>query len=76
LLFVVLATMAAAGVWAVVRYLADLTLGTGFIESEHALVVEFVASTVVGVLAGALYVVYVRRRTAPTERLPREVELP
>jgi hypothetical protein len=48
LLFVVLATMAAAGVWAVVRYLADLTLGTGFIGSEHALMVEFVASTVVG----------------------------
>lgn len=75
-LFVVVTTMAAAGVWAVVRWLADLFLGTGFIESEHALMLEFVASTVAGVLAGVVFVLYFRQRTDPELRVPEEVELP
>lgn len=76
LLFVVLTTMAAAGLWAVVRYLADVILETGFLQSEHALMVEFVSSTVAGVLAGVLFVLYIRHRTDLGPRLPREVDLP
>jgi len=75
-LFVVVTTMATAGVWAVVRWIADLTLGTGFITSEHTLMLEFVASTVAGVLAGAVFVVYFRQRTDPELRVPEGVELP
>ena len=73
-LFVVITTMATAGVWAVVRWSADILLGTGFIRSEHALMLEFVASTVAGVLAGIVFVLYFRERVDPTLRLPEEVE--
>jgi hypothetical protein len=75
-LFVVVTTMAAAGVWAVVRWVADVFLDTGFIQSEHALMLEFVASTVAGVLAGVVFVLYFRKRTDPGLRVPEEVELP
>jgi hypothetical protein len=75
-LFVVITTMATAGIWAVVRWLADLYLATGFIESEHALMVEFVASTIAGVAAGIAFVFYFRQRTKPDLRVPEEVELP
>jgi hypothetical protein len=75
-LFVVVTTLATAGVWAVVRWLADLFLGTGFIQTEHALMLEFVASTIAGIVAGLTYVFYIRRRTKPELRLPEEVEIP
>lgn len=75
-LFVVVATMATAGIWAVVRWTADLALHTGFLGSERALMLEFVASTVAGLGAGVLYVLYVRRRARPELRVPEEVRLP
>lgn len=67
--FVVITTLAAAGAWAVVRWIADLYLGTGFLGSEDALMWEFVASTVAGIGAGLFFEGYVRRRLPP-ERLP------
>jgi hypothetical protein len=70
--FVVIATMATAGVWAVVRWIADLYLGTGFLAAEDALMWEFVASTVAGVGAGLFFEGYVRRRLR-TERLPEAI---
>lgn len=75
-LFVVITTMAAAGIWAVVRWIADLFLGTGFLQSEHALMLEFVASTIGGVVAGIVFVFYFRERARPELRVPEEVELP
>lgn len=70
--FVVVATMAAAGFWAVARWVADAVLGTTFLLDpaltedaiEHALMVEFVASTAAGLLAGVIFTLYVRRRAA------------
>jgi hypothetical protein len=73
--FVVIATMAAAGVWAVVRYGSDILLGTSLLlppggtdaspaalaDAEHRLMVEFVASFVAGVVAGGLFEGYFRR---------------
>ncbi len=70
--FVVITTMAVAGAWAVVRWVADLYLGTGFLASGEALMWEFVASTVAGVGAGIVFEGYVRRRLH-TERLPEGV---
>ena len=61
--FVVITTMATAGLWALVRWVADLYLETGFLASEAALMWEFVASTAAGVLAGVLFAWYVRRGT-------------
>ena len=69
-MFVGVATMAAAGVWAVVRWVTDQTIGTTFILdpalSEHAieeaLMWEFVASTIAGVGAGIVFAIYVDRQ--------------
>ena len=79
--FVGVATMATAGVWAVVRWAADLTLGTALILdpalSEHAIeeavMWEFVASTVAGIGAGLLFALYVGRQFG-TDRVPEEVQ--
>ncbi|WP_380677221.1 hypothetical protein [Salinigranum sp. GCM10025319] len=75
LLFVVVATTAAAGVWAVVQWAADLYLGTSLLldgrpESviETELMWDFVAATVAGVLAGVLFEYYFRRRRSRRAR--------
>ncbi|MBV0922732.1 hypothetical protein KTS45_00825 [Halomicroarcula limicola] len=78
--FVVVTTMATAGVWAVVRWVADQTLGTAFLLDpaltehaiEEAVMWEFVASTVAGVGAGVVFAYYVRREMGAT-RVPEEV---
>jgi hypothetical protein len=79
--FVVVATMAAAGVWAVVRFGLDSLLGTGFLlrpgVDEHVVernvMLEFVYSTVAGVGAGLVFDRYFRRRRARHARCPSEV---
>jgi hypothetical protein len=76
-LFVVVTTMATAGVWAVVQWLSDVYLGTAFVltgdpESvvERALMLDFVAATVAGLLAGVIFELYFRRYADATARLP------
>lgn len=78
--FVTIATMAAAGVWAVVRYFSDTLLGTMQMlngRPEHAietaLMWDFVAATVAGILAGLLFEYYFRRRNTGAERVDLEV---
>jgi hypothetical protein len=78
--FVVITTMAAAGVWAVVQWLSDIYLGTRLLlngrpESvvETALMWDFVAATVAGLAAGLVFEYYFRRRVEPRQRLPTEV---
>lgn len=71
--FVVIATMATAGAWAVVRWIADGYLATGFLTSEEALMWEFVASTAAGIVAGVVFELYFRRRVrANGRRLERD----
>ncbi len=79
--FVVIATMAAAGVWAVVQWLSDLYLGTRLLlngRPEHVveagLMWDFVAATVAGIGAGVVFAYYVRRQ-AGTSRVPEEASL-
>jgi len=79
-LFVVVTTTATAGLWAVVQWLSDIYLGTAFLldgrpESvvEEAVMWDFVAATVAGLLAGVLFEWYFRRRAHADERLPRVV---
>jgi hypothetical protein len=76
-LFVVVTTMAAAGVWAVVQWLSDIYLGTAFVltgdpESvvERTLMLDFVAATVAGLVAGVVFELYFRRYADATARLP------
>lgn len=82
-LFVVVATMATAGIWAVARWLIDSTFGTSFLLDpalteaaiETRLMWEFVYSTVAGVVAGLVFEGYFRRRTRVVSRLPDGVEV-
>ncbi len=74
--FVVVATMAAAGVWAVVKWLADLYLGTSLLltgapehEIEAALMWDFVAATAAGLLAGVVFEYYFRRYADTSPRV-------
>lgn len=55
---VVLLTMATAGVWSVLRFAADVFLGTGFIEGKTALMWDLVLATAVGALCGPLLWAY------------------
>lgn len=83
--FVVIATMAASAVWAVLKWLSDRLLGTEFFPppdappkvahaAHEALMWDFVAATAIGLLAGLLFEWYFRRRADTTLRLPDEVE--
>lgn len=75
--FVVVATVAAAGIWAVVRWIPDVLVGTHFLlvpgvpeaEIERRLMLDFVASTAAGVLAGVVFELYFRRRARVETRL-------
>ncbi|WP_396612182.1 hypothetical protein ACH9L7_02535 [Haloferax sp. S1W] len=78
--FVVIATMAAAGIWAVVQWLSDLYLGTQLLLNsrpkhiiEETLMWDFVAATVSGLFAGLLFEYYFRRRSRSKERLPTDL---
>ncbi|UIO98531.1 hypothetical protein Hbl1158_08135 [Halobaculum sp. CBA1158] len=78
--FVTVTTMATAGVWAVARYFADTLLGTSQMldgRPEHvietALMWDFVAATLAGVLAGLLFEYYFRRRAGADARIEVEV---
>lgn len=88
--FVVVATMGTAGAWAVVRYVADLYLGTALLlppagldapeaaleAAERALMLEFVASFLAGVGAGVVFELYFRRRRrADPEELLDDVDV-
>jgi hypothetical protein len=74
--FVIVTTVAAAGVWAELRWLADLFLGTTLLIDptvseavvERRLMREFLASTLAGAVAGLLFEFYVRRRSSPAIR--------
>jgi len=75
--FVVVTTMAAAGIWAVVRWLSDIILGTRFLYDgrpehviEEAMMWDFVAATFAGVFAGVLFEYYFRRRARLARRIP------
>jgi len=79
-LFVVIATMATAGTWALTQWLFDVYLGTEYMltgapeaEIERAVMWDFVAATVAGVLAGVLFEWYFRRRARAKGRLPEGV---
>jgi hypothetical protein len=76
-LFVVVTTTAAAGVWAVAQWFSDLYLGTAFLLNtgrpeaavEEALMWDFVAATAAGVGAGVLFEYYFRRRVDSRHRI-------
>jgi hypothetical protein len=85
--FVVVATMAAAGFVALLGWGLDLTVGATFVlpaeppltAAEEAAAVEglvrdFVAATAAGVVAGVVFIAYFRRYPDARIRLPEELE--
>ncbi|KOX97110.1 hypothetical protein [Halorubrum tropicale] len=56
--FVVVATMAAAGAWAVGSWVLDAVAGTSFVGTADELMWDLIVATAVGVGAGVLFDVY------------------
>ncbi|MFB6107754.1 MAG: hypothetical protein ABEJ82_02790 [Haloplanus sp.] len=78
--FVVVATVATAGIWAEAKWLSDTFLGTSLLLDgrpervvERAMMLDFVAATVAGALAGVVFEYYFRRRADAGNRLPEHV---
>ena len=66
--FVIIVTMAVAGLWTIAQYFSDLYLGTSLLGDQTSMMWDLVAATVVGLLAGALFEVYFRR-LSPSQRI-------
>lgn len=81
IVFVVITTMATAGIWAVVQWVSDLYLGTHFLlDNGHPetvvatnLMWNFIAAIVGGLAAGLLFEYYFRRRAQSHRRLPGDI---
>lgn len=58
---VVVATLAAAGLWGVVRWGSDVYLGTGYITTNDALMTEWLFSALAGLAAGIGFSIYLPR---------------
>lgn len=69
--FVVVVTMAVAGLWTVARYFSDVYLGTTLIVDQNSVMWDLVAATAVGVGAGIVFELYFRR-VSPSTRLGHE----
>jgi len=65
---VVLTTMAAVAAWSVVRWNFDQYLGTSYLSTNEALMVEFAWVTAAGFAAGLLFDAYFRRRQSVLRR--------
>lgn len=59
---VVLATMAAIGLWAILQFYSDAYLGTEFVDSADGVMWEFIRATVAGVAAAAVFELYFEHR--------------
>lgn len=73
IVFVVVTTTAAAGLWALLRWSAAQTLGIPFTADHDAVMWEFVYSAVAGLGAGVVFELYFRRFVRPEHRLPADV---
>ncbi len=58
--FVVLVTMATAGVWTILQYASDVHFGTTLIENKTALMWDLVFATVVSLVATPFFALYLR----------------
>ena len=62
ILFTVTATLAVAGLWAIMRYNLDIHTGTAFLTTNEELMYEFINATAAGLLAGIIFDIYFTRR--------------
>jgi hypothetical protein len=71
--FVVMATLAAAAVWTVLRWNLDQNGGTAYLTTNDALMIEWLYVTLAGLAAGLLFDGYFRRRGRRLRRVIRRV---
>ena len=71
--FVVLATLATAAVWTVLRWNLDQRGGTAYLTTNDALMIEWLYVTLAGLAAGLLFDGYFRRRGRRLRRVIRRV---
>lgn len=71
--FVSMATVGAAGGWAILRWVLDQYAGTSFLTTNSELMVEFALATVAGIVAGIGFDLYFRPRVQRLRRQLREV---
>ncbi|QWC19757.1 hypothetical protein [Halorubrum sp. 2020YC2] len=71
--FVVLATLATAAVWTVLRWNLDQRVGTEFLTTNDALMIEWIYVTLAGLAAGVLFDGYFRQRGLVLRRAIRRV---
>ena len=71
--FVVLTTLATAAVWTVLRWNLDRRVGTEFLTTNDALMIEWIYVTLAGVAAGLLFDGYFRGRGRRLRRVIRRV---
>lgn len=71
---VVAGTMAAAAVWALLQWYADVLLDRPYATTNDELMIEFLYSALAGVAAGVIFRAYFRRRVSMSDRLPPELE--
>lgn len=60
-IFVVVTTMAIAGVWAVVQWIADRSMGMQYLQGLHSVMWSLFAATGAGVGAGVVFAAYFQR---------------
>ncbi|WP_394345366.1 hypothetical protein [Halorubrum amylolyticum] len=70
---VVMTTMATAAVWTVLRWNADRLYDTAYLTTNEVLMVEWIYVTLAGLVAGALFDAYFRRRGLRLRRALRRV---
>lgn len=71
---VVIATLAVGATWNILQWVSDMTFGTAYLVGDrsqdaanHAMMLDFLAATMAGFLAGILFTGYLRRRSfSPT----------
>lgn len=71
--FVVMATMAVVAAWTIVRWNMDNLLGTNFLTTNEALMIEWIYVTLAGIVAGILFDSYFRQRGRRLRRAIRRV---
>ncbi|RBI59681.1 hypothetical protein DMJ13_21330 [halophilic archaeon] len=69
--FVVIVTMAIAGLWTIAQFVSDVYLGTTFLSGQTAVMWDLVIATGIGVIAGLIFEFYFRR-ISPSNKLSYE----
>ncbi len=72
-MLVVMTTLAVEAAWTIVRWNMDNVLGTSFLSTNEALMIEWIYVTLAGVAAGILFDSYFRRRGRRLSRAIRRV---